>query len=127
MSELKMTLNQIKNQTIQSFAQGYDNPEDFNECANAANQEFHCCGDDCPDCSGNNECRNCCSTSSNHSCSSCTCTQTTDCPDENLESCTIERIWEMNEYTPPQNINDEHGTNVHMMKIIRITKNYRNS
>lgn len=112
MNELKMTLNQIKNETIKTFDQGYDNPEDFNDCTNQASQEFHCCGDDCPQCSGNNECR-------------CSCSTTTENSSDNLESCVIERIWQMDEHIPPQNINDEVGTNVHYMKVIRITKNYR--
>lgn len=112
MNELKMTLNQVKNETIKAFEQGYDNPEDFNDCSSLSDQEFHCCGQDCPQCNGNNECQTCSCTSSASS-------------SEQLQSCTVEHIWEMSEQIPPQSINDEHGSNVHYMKILRITKNYK--
>ncbi len=124
MSELKMTFNQIKNEINKEFEHGYDNPEDMSGCTDAANQEFHCCGDDCPNCSGNNECRRS---------ATCTCTATNDpsnactmnCPNDNLESCTIEHRWEMTEHLPPQTITDETGTNNQYIKIVRITKTYR--
>ena len=123
MSELKMTFNQIKNEAIREFENGFDSPEDMNDCTNTANQDFHCCGNDCPNCSGNNECRPTCISSSADSSSQCS---ITDCPNENVESCTIERIWEMTEHIPPQTITDETGTNNHYIKTIRITKTYRN-
>lgn len=123
MSELKMTFNQIKNETIKEFEQGYDNPEDMNDCTDASNQEFHCCGSDCPSCSANSECRQSCTLSSTDSSSQC-CSMS--CPNENVESCTIERRWEMTEHIPPQSITDETGTSNQYIKIIRITKTYRN-
>ena len=115
MNDMKKTFNQIKNETIREFEQGYDNPEEMNSCTDASGQDFHCCGDDCPICSGNNECR--CTLSTNTDSS-------TPCSDQNIESCTIEHIWEMTEHIPPQNISDENGTNNHYIKIIRITKTY---
>lgn len=122
MNEIKMSLQQIKNETIREFDQGYDHPEDMSNCADASGQEFHCCGDDCPACRGNNECRSSCTCR----CSSDSSSECTDgCPSDNLESCTIERIWEMTEHIPPETISDENGTDTHYVKIIRITKTYR--
>lgn len=123
MSELKMTLNQMKTETQKAFIDGYDHPEDMSGCTNAADQEFVCCGNDCSTCSGNNECR--------PSNKNCNCTNSDEnnfmstCPNENLESCIIEKRWEMSEHTSPQNIADENGNTVHYIKVIKIIRNYR--
>ena len=122
MNELKMTLNQLKTETRKAFEDGYDHPEDFSGCTNAANQEFVCCGNDCDCCSGNNECRcsNDCS-SQNDADNICM----MNCPNDNLQSCIYERRWEMSEHIAPQDITDENGSTVHYVKIIRMIRNYK--
>ena len=145
MNELKMTLNQIRNEASKAFADGYDNPEDMSGCTNLANQEFQCCGDDCSECSGNNECRTARSTCTNAGCScqcstqngttatensengTAECCSMMSCPNDNLESCIYERRWEMTEHTPPADITDETGSSVQYVKVIRIIRNYRAS
>lgn len=120
MSELKMTLNQMKQETRKAFEDGYDNPEDMRGCTNEAGQEFVCCGSDCDQCSGNNECFNDCSCETSEN----TCTFAA-CPNDHLESCIYEKRWEMSEHTAPQSITDELGTTTQYIKVIRITKHYR--